>query len=589
MPLSPPTLHHLNTTLDRAERRPVLTLFVLCLVIWLPGFFTLPPGDRDESRFAQATKQMMETGNYVQIRNGAVARNQKPVGIYWLQLPFALAARGLGAARGNPIWPYRLPSLIGGLTAVIATYGFGRRLVGSRSALLGAVFLAASAILTVETHIAKTDAVLLAATTLAMGVLSRAWLDPAGLRARTAMLFWGALGVGVLVKGPVAPMVVGLAALWLTVTGWRAGRPSWLLALRPLLGILLLFGIVLPWFVAIGLATHGRFFSESVGGDLAGKLAGSSDAHGAPFGLHLVLLPVLLFGGGVAAMAGSPMLWTERKQPAMRLLTAWIVPSWLVFEFVATKLPHYTLPLYPPLALLGARWVLQSTDRRGHVVTAAIAGFVVALLGLVALALPEVVAPGWHPLDLLGLPVCAIALLMLEALRRVWPDARRAVLIMLCGAPFLYAGLLGFELPRLRPLWMAPRLEAALAAHWPSGRMAGAAFGLVGFAEPSVMFLCGTDTALFATADAAAGFLAGGGDRVVAVSDPYAGAFVQQATGRGLKPVTLGTVEGYNYSRGRRIRLTLYATLPTPSASAGAATATRPAARVSTAPGTGSP
>ncbi|MBV9748528.1 MAG: glycosyltransferase family 39 protein, partial [Acetobacteraceae bacterium] len=73
----------------RPWTRPRACLVLLCLLCWLPGFFTLPPSDRDESRFAQATKQMIETGDLVRIRNGDEERNRKPIGIYWMQLPFA--------------------------------------------------------------------------------------------------------------------------------------------------------------------------------------------------------------------------------------------------------------------------------------------------------------------------------------------------------------------------------------------------------------------------------------------------------------------------------------------------------------------
>jgi len=66
-------------------KRAVAVLVLFALLAWIPGFFTLPPLDRDESRFAQASKQMIETGNFVEIRLGEEARDQKPVGIYWLQ------------------------------------------------------------------------------------------------------------------------------------------------------------------------------------------------------------------------------------------------------------------------------------------------------------------------------------------------------------------------------------------------------------------------------------------------------------------------------------------------------------------------
>src|SRR5580765_7785603 len=74
-----------NRMIGLIRRRPKAVLFLICLIAWLPGFFTIPPLDRDESRFAQASKQMLETHNFVDIRFGVEPRYKKPVGIYWLQ------------------------------------------------------------------------------------------------------------------------------------------------------------------------------------------------------------------------------------------------------------------------------------------------------------------------------------------------------------------------------------------------------------------------------------------------------------------------------------------------------------------------
>src|ERR1700759_2733164 len=71
--------------LETLAKRPLPVLLLLCLIAWLPGFFTLPPLDRDESRFAQASKQMVESHNFIDIRFGREPRYKKPVGIYWLQ------------------------------------------------------------------------------------------------------------------------------------------------------------------------------------------------------------------------------------------------------------------------------------------------------------------------------------------------------------------------------------------------------------------------------------------------------------------------------------------------------------------------
>jgi len=575
-------------------RRPRLLLTLFCLLLWTPGFFTLPPGDRDESRFVQASKQMIETGDYVRIQNGAEARNRKPIGIHWLQVPFAAAARGLGLATENPVWPYRIPSALGGLCAVLATFWAGQRLVGQRAALLAAGMLAASVILVVEVHIAKTDAALLGATTAAMAVLARAYLDPGGIRPGAAALFWLAIGAGVLLKGPVTPMVAGLTVLALVVADRRA---TWLRTLRPGWGVPLILAVVLPWFVAIGVATGGQFFADAVGGDLGRKLALGDDSHWGPPGLHLLLLPVLLFPLSGLLPGAVLAAWRGRRTAPARFLAAWVVPSWIVFEAVPTKLPHYTLPLYPALCLLAAWWVLEPgravLPRWGRWLAVALPCLGAVVLAVGALGGPVTLGmPFW-----LGLPTAAAAgLAGWLAVRAVllpfppgesWgegvlaaeqgaaspaepglflgedqparpphpnplPQGEGAV-TALAASVVLYAATLGFELPRLAPLWIAPRVVAAL-----PGR---GGLGAVGFSEPSLMFLAGTDTQWLLAADAPAA-LASGRIRTLLVGDRDQVAVLAGAERADIRLQEVGTVPGFNYSRGRKVLLTLYRLAP---------------------------
>src|ERR1700752_1662377 len=91
--------------------RPYVLLAGLCLLLYLPGLAAIPPLDRDEARFAQATRQMLETGDFLRIRFQDEARNNKPAGIYWLQ---AAAVSVSSTPQSNAIWPYRVPSLLGG-------------------------------------------------------------------------------------------------------------------------------------------------------------------------------------------------------------------------------------------------------------------------------------------------------------------------------------------------------------------------------------------------------------------------------------------------------------------------------------------
>ena len=523
-------------------RRPRALLLAFCLLVWLPGFFTLPPTDRDESRFAQASKQMIETGDYVRIMNGDVPRNLKPIGIYWLQVPFAGAARALHIATANPIWPYRLPSLAGGIVAVLATFELGLALGDRRKALLAAGMLAACVTLTVETHIAKTDAALLGATTVAMMVLARAYRGPVG-RGQAAV-FWLAMGVGIMLKGPITPMVAGLTALTLAIVDRRA---RWLLALRPVSGLVLLLAIVLPWFIAIGVATHGAFFGDAVGGDLGHKLAGGDDAHGAPPGFHLLLLPLLAFPATLPVLRSLPWWWRDRRDPAFRFLLAWIIPAWVVFEAVPTKLPHYTLPLYPAVFLLAAQvWDRAPVGRWARQVAPVLTVAAACVLGLAAAVLP--VVAGAAPLT--GLPsLLAAGLVGWLALRPGRPA------LAVAAMPLFTVALLGFELPDGAPLWIAPQVEHDLA----NAGLAGQPLASAGFHEPSLMFLAGTRTLLAPTGADAARDLAGGKVVAASVAKPDLSSFLAEAAALGLNVKAFAGASGLNYSRGRKTELTLFA------------------------------
>lgn len=533
--------------------RPRLTLVLLCLLLWLPGFFTLPPTDRDESRFVQATRQMLDSGDYVRIMNGSVPRLKKPIGIYWAQAPFAAAARKAGLARQNPVWPYRLPSLLGALAAVLATRALAMALGASAATGFGAAaMLAASVVLTVEAHIAKTDAALLGCITICLWLWAQA--RHAALSRIAAGGFWVALAAAVLLKGPIGPMVLGLATACLAA--WPEERAA-LARLRPVSGIAILLALVLPWFIAIMLATRGGFLAEAAGHDLGGKLAGGQEGHGAPFGLHLALLPLLFFPATVPLLRGLRLAAQARAEPAMRFLLCVILPSWLVFEIVPTKLPHYTLPLYPALAVLAAMGVARGTSAPRPWRQAGWALLCVAGLAGVAAAYlhgPQAGLPGGLAAVLAAILVLILALAMLLGAEMPLTG------VALGGA--VYAAVLGIALPQLTPLWIAPRLTAAFDAALPGRAADGAGLATVGFAEPSLMFLAGSRISFEPDADPAAAGLAAGRYQAVAVEGRAEAAFLADCAQRGVKLAAHAPVQGLNYANGKRVRLSVYTAAP---------------------------
>src|SRR5882757_4833796 len=215
-----------------------IAFLTLCgLLLFLPGFFNIPPIDRDEARFAQATKQMVESGDFVDIRFQDDVRYKKPVGVYWLQSAAVETASKLGVPRAQlRIWLYRVPSLIGAIGAVLLTYWTALAFVTRPGAALAALMMASCVLLGAEARLAKTDAMLLLTVTAAMGAMARVYLswqrgeDPAHPSWGPPAIFWTALAAGILIKGPLILMFVGLAMAALAILDRSA---AWFLRMRP--------------------------------------------------------------------------------------------------------------------------------------------------------------------------------------------------------------------------------------------------------------------------------------------------------------------------------------------------------------------
>ena len=128
-----------------SHRRALALLVAFSLFAFLPGFFQTPAVDRDEARFAQATKQMLEARDYVDIRFQNEVRYKKPVGIYWLQAAAVKTGEALGVPQARTtIWLYRLPSLFGAIGAVLLTYWAALAFVPRRAAVIAALMMASS-------------------------------------------------------------------------------------------------------------------------------------------------------------------------------------------------------------------------------------------------------------------------------------------------------------------------------------------------------------------------------------------------------------------------------------------------------------
>lgn len=301
------------TLLERLSNgwKAYLILFAITFTAGAPGVFNLPALDRDESRFAQASKQYIETGDYLIIRYQDEFRNKKPAGIHWLQ---AGSTALLGDGDNLEVWTYRVPSWLGVALASMATFWAGIVLIGRRPAFLGALMFGATFLITSEAHISKTDGVLVFLTALGIGALARLYMRRDQSK-RMALLFWFVIGCGLLIKGPVMPMVAAYAGFgaWVWARAAGDGKDDWWRALAWWPGPVLALAMFLPWLVAIQFATGGEFLQGAVGKDLKDKFAGASEGHaGWPF-YHLSHVPIWFFPATLLAIPATVLAWNKLR------------------------------------------------------------------------------------------------------------------------------------------------------------------------------------------------------------------------------------------------------------------------------------
>ncbi|MDB5453033.1 MAG: 4-amino-4-deoxy-L-arabinose transferase, partial [Caulobacteraceae bacterium] len=485
-------------------------------------------------------------------------RFKKPVGIHWLQ---AASVSLLSDPADREIWAYRIPSLLGAMVAAAACAWGAAAFFGARAGLMAGAMLGTTFLLSTEALIAKTDAVLCGATTLALAALGRVYAaarDGPPVGRPTIIAFWLALGVSALVKGPVGPLVVGLTIVGLSILD---RKPGWLVKLDWYWGVLIFVLVVGPWAGAVTVATDGGFWSAAVSADLAPKLAGGQESHGAPPGYHTLLAPLLLFPMTLLVPAALVLAWKERARPGVRFAIAWLVPSWLLFELMPTKLVHYTLPTYGALAWLAAaalaeplgkwtRWTGAALGALAGVLLAGGAIYLFVLYGDPSDIPALVLAAG-----LLGAAGFAGAYMLLRQ------DARRAAIAALVLGAAGHAALAAGLVPRLDPLWLSSRVEKVMAQArlLPRQGVAEAPVAVAGYAEPSLVFALGTDTGLDGPAEAAQAIAERRPAVVEAREEPGFQAWLKALN---IQAVPVGVVRGLNYSKGDEMTLRVYQARP---------------------------
>lgn len=528
--------------------RSFIAILIVAVIAFLPGFKTIAPLDRDEPQFAIETKSMVETGDFGAGFPANFLTHLRPSAVNWLQLA---SVSLFGDRAASPIWIYRLPSLVAAISVAFLTWWMALAFGRPRAAFFAALLIATTPLLVVEARLAKADAVLLAAIVLAEGALARLW------RAKTdqpdyrnAFLFWTGLGLGILAKGLIAPLVVGLT---IAVLSMVPRSLSWLGRLAPVAGILWLAILLAPWLLMVDFLTGGALGEEALPAGIAVQ-----ETYAAPPGSYAVLFYPLFGPAGVFVALAIPGVLERIRRPVFLFAVAWIVPFWLLVEFWPVKLPYYILPAYPALALVGATAIDEGWLR--------VTGWISTYFSLNLLVWPILVSIGATVLFFVGedrLPLTALPFFAVSIVVGIWSFLwfyRSASLVgsaalSVLSALLLYVGLFGGVLGEATAIQVSGRLVS-------EGRHSVACgepgFASTGLSEPSLVFYAG-DGVRLTSPEQAVDFLAEGGCRVAFVEGRRQSIFNQHAEDIGLDLNVVSEISGYNVGNWKPIRMRIFA------------------------------
>ncbi len=507
----------------------------------------MPVIDRDEAHFAQATRQMLQTDSYFQIRFQDKTRFQKPPGINWLQ---AASVKLFSHEDAQAIWPYRIPSVLGALLAVLLTFYFASQVIPQQTALIGSAFLACSLLLVVESHMAVIDTSLLSSVVLMQGalwVIYRAGYDEIRAHWCWALLFWLAMAYGFVLKG-VTPLVGVLSTVTLCIIDKRV---RWLRGLHLGWGLSLFLILSLTWLFLVNAAEQSNYLLQMIHKDLLPKLQGGHESHGKPPLFHLVILPLTIWPASLFLWQGATYAFTQKHQPMVKFLLAWIIPTWVFFELMPTKLPQYVLPTFPALCLLLALGITSSQPKFKsgiwlHVLQVLwgvlTVGLATALLVLPYLVMQKVTLSAIIVFWILG--ILGVTCVYFAWKERYKSASYSAILAAVLSFPVIFFCLL----PQLKPLWISHNVAQAINSKVLSEEKP---LIVVGYSEPSLVFYLNTKNVLFTNQETALNLLANKQGLLLIDEETFANLPNHDWL------TILARIHGFNYSKGTWVKLLL--------------------------------
>ena len=536
-----------------------IILGFLALICFFSTLNMIPPLDRDESRYIQATVQMLETKDFVNINFLESPRLKKPPGIYWLQAISAVGIKNIFFLDSVPIWAFRIPSAIGASVSIWVTFLLGQFLFGRAQGLIAALLLMSSPIVIMESHIAKTDSVLLALFLCALYILVKIvfYADkklpkPSDI---TIFAFWIIMSFTFLIKGPIA-----LVILLLTIISYKVLKePINFKDLKPIMGIILFMLIILPWFILINSGNNNDVLFNTIKKDMVLKLVSVQESHGAPPGSYL--LSSILTAWPIALFIIPSSLWCfkNKDNKSVKFLLCSLIPSWLFFEIIPTKLLHYVLPLLPSFAILTAAMIISSV--KGIKFRSISENYIFKFLSALPFLGGAIIAAGIIYIgnrygEGLTLSILLIASIYLFSsflcgyFLYIKSFIKAALVVIICN--IIALKLLIILIPnQLQKIWISERIYSQI-----QDKDLSEVFLLLGYSEPSLILRLGSQTKIVSSNNEAIDLILNKKINYIIIEKFYLDQFKNLSEKNGIAINAIGnSILGFNYSKGKNVEV----------------------------------
>lgn len=443
----------------RERRGPLILLGIAIVLAFFVNLGTPPLFDRDEGAFSEATREMVESGNYVSTTLNGEPRYDKPILTYWIQ------AAGVALLGWNE-WGLRMHSALAAALWVLVVWGFARREWDETTGWVAGLLTATSLWVMVIGRAATADALLNLFLALTLFDLYRFWRsDRRGPLFR--VFLWA--GLGFLTKGPIAVAVPLATAFLLALV--RGQLIRYVKAIVHPVGWLIFFGVAGPWYWAVyqrdGQAfIDGFFLSHNLN-----RFADTMEGHGGALYYFIPVALLIILPHTTLFLKTLSRIRKANRSDLELFLWLWFGFVFVFFSVSSTQLPHYLLYGATPLFLLMARYREGLTNRFLALLPALLlCGLLFLLPDLWRIAEPLVddvytsaimtVAPEAFDLTYrfwTGLGLLSIMGLMVRWKGRPWR--------LLMGAGVVVAATVSFGLiPTYGEIQQGPTKEAALLA-----------------------------------------------------------------------------------------------------------------------------